>query len=211
MLRQGYAVASSSLNVFGNNCNDLLASETMMMVKERFIEAYGAPTLHDRLGLLGRVVSAAPDSGQLSRPPRRHHPVPHVPRCGVRHGPVITDARLLNRYFSVRQRRSVHRRAEAGGRRASSRWRRWWKVDKDGAGRIHVTEFCPPALPVGAPLPPDEQSKGRAVRRLRSHGQRVRPGSEDRVRPPAARQRRRAVRAAGAQCGPHHRRRSFSI
>jgi hypothetical protein len=43
MLRQGYAIASASLNVFGNNCNDLLAAETMMMVKERFIEAYGLP------------------------------------------------------------------------------------------------------------------------------------------------------------------------
>ena len=43
MLRQGYAVASSSLNVYGNNCNDVLAAETMMMVKERFIEAYGVP------------------------------------------------------------------------------------------------------------------------------------------------------------------------
>jgi hypothetical protein len=43
MLRQGYAVASASLNVFGNNCNDLLASETMMMVKEHFIEGYGQP------------------------------------------------------------------------------------------------------------------------------------------------------------------------
>ena len=43
MLRQGYAVASSSLNVFGNNCNDVLAAETMMMVKERFIEGYGVP------------------------------------------------------------------------------------------------------------------------------------------------------------------------
>lgn len=43
MLSQGYALATSSLNVFGNNCNDLLASETTMMVKERFIEAYGPP------------------------------------------------------------------------------------------------------------------------------------------------------------------------
>ncbi|MGF2075990.1 DUF6351 family protein, partial [Enterococcus casseliflavus] len=40
MLSSGYALASSSLNVFGNNCNDLTASETMAMVKERFIEAY---------------------------------------------------------------------------------------------------------------------------------------------------------------------------
>jgi uncharacterized tannase-like protein DUF6351 len=43
ILAQGYAVASASLNVFANNCNDLLAAETMMMVKERFIEAYGQP------------------------------------------------------------------------------------------------------------------------------------------------------------------------
>jgi hypothetical protein len=42
-LSRGYATASASLNVFGNNCNDLLAAETMMMVKERFIEAYGPP------------------------------------------------------------------------------------------------------------------------------------------------------------------------
>ncbi|MDW5328825.1 DUF6351 family protein [Plantactinospora sp. KLBMP9567] len=43
MLGRGYAVASASLNVFGNNCNDLLAAETMMMVKERFVEHYGDP------------------------------------------------------------------------------------------------------------------------------------------------------------------------
>jgi hypothetical protein len=43
VLSRGYAIASSSLNVFGNNCNDLLASETLMMVKERFIEGYGVP------------------------------------------------------------------------------------------------------------------------------------------------------------------------
>ena len=42
-LGRGFARASSSLNVFGNNCNDLLASETTLMVKERFIERYGVP------------------------------------------------------------------------------------------------------------------------------------------------------------------------
>jgi hypothetical protein len=43
MLSQGFATASASLNVFGNNCNTLLAAETMMMVKERFIERNGVP------------------------------------------------------------------------------------------------------------------------------------------------------------------------
>ena len=40
---RGYAEASSTLNVFGNNCNSVIAAETMMMVKERFIKAYGKP------------------------------------------------------------------------------------------------------------------------------------------------------------------------
>lgn len=42
-LGKGHAVASASLNTFGNNCNDLLSSETIIMVKERFIESYGVP------------------------------------------------------------------------------------------------------------------------------------------------------------------------
>jgi hypothetical protein len=42
-LSQGYGVASATLNTFGNNCNDLLSSETILMVKERFIESYGVP------------------------------------------------------------------------------------------------------------------------------------------------------------------------
>jgi hypothetical protein len=43
MLRQGYAVASNSLNVMGNDCAELMTIETMMMTKEHFIEIYGLP------------------------------------------------------------------------------------------------------------------------------------------------------------------------
>lgn len=39
----GYAVASSSLNVFDTSCSDLISAETMMMVKEHFIEEFGVP------------------------------------------------------------------------------------------------------------------------------------------------------------------------
>lgn len=42
-MKQGYAAVTSTLNIFGSNCNDLLSSETVAMTKERFIEAYGAP------------------------------------------------------------------------------------------------------------------------------------------------------------------------
>jgi len=41
MLRQGYGIAASSLNVFGNNCQDLLSAETVVMTRARFIENFG--------------------------------------------------------------------------------------------------------------------------------------------------------------------------
>ncbi|MFW6091903.1 MAG: DUF6351 family protein [Actinomycetota bacterium] len=43
LLGQGYAVASSTFNVYQSNCNDVTSAETAMMVKEHFAETYGAP------------------------------------------------------------------------------------------------------------------------------------------------------------------------
>lgn len=43
LLSRGYAVASATFNVYAHNCNDVTSAETAMMVKERFIEAYGVP------------------------------------------------------------------------------------------------------------------------------------------------------------------------
>ncbi|MFS8097436.1 DUF6351 family protein [Lentzea alba] len=45
MLSQGYAVASSTLNVLDQNCSTMLSAEAAMMVKERFINTYG-PVRH---------------------------------------------------------------------------------------------------------------------------------------------------------------------
>ena len=98
MLARGYAVASASLNVFGNNCNDLLAAETMSAVHQRFVTTMGVP--HSTLGwgnsggayqahqitdnypglLDGIVVSQA------------------FPDVGFSVVPVVTDALLLREY-----------------------------------------------------------------------------------------------------------------
>jgi hypothetical protein len=43
LLRQGYATASATFNVYAQSCNDVVSAETAMMVKERFVEAYGVP------------------------------------------------------------------------------------------------------------------------------------------------------------------------
>ncbi len=44
-LGKGFAVANSTLNYFGQNCNHIISAETMMMVKERFIKGNG-PVLY---------------------------------------------------------------------------------------------------------------------------------------------------------------------
>ncbi len=158
MLRQGYAVASASLNVFGNNCNDLLAAETMMMVKEHFIEAYGAPLFTMGWGCSGgsyQVLQIADNyPGLLDG---------IIPGCtfpDVSFGtvPTITDARLLNRYFSSG--RAVpftdeQKRAVTGFAKLDT-----MATVTAQAGRIATSEFCPEILPVAMRYHPLNNPRG---------------------------------------------------
>lgn len=100
LLERGYALASSSLNVFGQNCNDLLASETHIMLKELFIEHYGVPVY---------TVSTGASGGSY----QSHQTADNYP--GIFDGIIVglsfpdvtsatiftlADARLLNYYFT---------------------------------------------------------------------------------------------------------------
>jgi hypothetical protein len=67
MLRQGYGIAASSLNVYGNNCQDLLAAETIMMVRERFIENFGPVAFTIGYGCSGGSEAAQPISDEYPR------------------------------------------------------------------------------------------------------------------------------------------------
>lgn len=40
-LSRGFAVARSNLNMLGQNCNDVVSAEALMMLKEHFVESYG--------------------------------------------------------------------------------------------------------------------------------------------------------------------------
>jgi hypothetical protein len=145
MLRQGYAVASASLNVFGNNCNDLLAAETMMMVKERFVEAYGAPRFTIGWGCSG----GSYQNHQIADnyPGLLDGIIPGCSFPDVISGtiPFVTDARLLNHYFqenaavpfTEEQQRAVTGFLVLATMPNVSR----------NAGRITTGEFCPDVLP----------------------------------------------------------------
>ena len=98
-LSRGFATASASLNVFGNNCNDLLAAETMMMVKERFIETYGVPRYTIGWGCSGGSYQTHQIGDNY--PGLLDGIVPQCSFPDVGFGTIHTlaDARLLERYF----------------------------------------------------------------------------------------------------------------
>ncbi len=158
MLRQGYAVASSSLNVYGNNCNDLLAAETMMMVKERFIEGYGLPNYTIGWGCSG----GSYQNHQIADnyPGLLDGIIPGCSFPDVAFGtvPMITDARLLNEYFENDDGSSFseeQQRAVAGFLTLAT----MPNVARN-AGRISVGEFCPDVLPESMQYHPIDNPTG---------------------------------------------------
>ncbi|WP_020578620.1 DUF6351 family protein [Actinopolymorpha alba] len=158
MLRQGYAVASASLNVFGNNCDDLLAAETMSMVKERFVEAYGVPAFtigwgcsggsyqvhqigDNYPGLLDGIVAAC-----------------SFPEVGFGTIHTISDARLLDHYFKVLAPGAFLREQQ----RAVSGFGKWESIANlaGGGGRIDPRIFCPGQLPAALRYDPATNPTG---------------------------------------------------
>ena len=143
MLRQGYAVASSSLNVYGNNCNNVLAAEAMMMVKERFIEAYASPRYTIGWGCSG----GSYQNHQIAD----NYPwlldgiIPGCSFPGSGTIPMITDARLLDRDVADPASASFtegEQQAVAGFLTLAA-----MPNVSMNAGRISVGEFCPETLP----------------------------------------------------------------
>jgi hypothetical protein len=95
---KGYAEASASLNVFGNNCNDVLAAETMMMVKERFIKAYGKPIFTMSRGGSGGAEQQLPIAENY--PGLLDGIIPSLTFPDVlANAQLLTDTQLLNNYF----------------------------------------------------------------------------------------------------------------
>ena len=158
MLRQGYAVASSSLNVYGNNCNDLLAAESMMMVKERFIEGYGMPRYTIGWGCSGGSYQNHQIADNYPGLLDGIIPGCSFPDVGFGTIPMITDARLLNRYFGSEDAVSFteeEQRAVAGFLTLAT----MPNVSRN-VGRINVSEFCPDVLPEAVRYHPTDNPTG---------------------------------------------------
>lgn len=99
-LAAGFAHVGSTLNSAGNNCNDLLAAETTLMVKERFIKAYGKPLFTIGTGSSGGAyltLTAAENYPGVFDGVVTTNTFPDA----ITNLPALADARLLDIYFNV--------------------------------------------------------------------------------------------------------------
>ncbi|NGO73602.1 DUF6351 family protein, partial [Streptomyces boncukensis] len=100
LLGRGYALMSSTLNVFGQNCSDLTAAETASMVKERFTEAYG-PAVHTiGLGCSGGSYQAYQIVDNYPGILDGIVPACSFPDVGFAMTQRVTDTKLLTDYFA---------------------------------------------------------------------------------------------------------------
>ena len=99
-LSLGFAVAFGTRNTLGTGCNDVVSAETVMMIKERFIEQYGLP----------RFTIGSGGSGGAIQQHLIAHNYPGLLDAltpGVSYPdvasilPDIVDCEILNRYFDT--------------------------------------------------------------------------------------------------------------
>jgi Tannase-like family of unknown function (DUF6351) len=155
-LAKGYAEASATLNVFGNNCNDLLAAETMMMVKERFIEAYGLPAMTLSEGGSGGSYQQLQISDNY--PGLLDGIIPSLTFPDVMATvQILTDLQLLNNYFTKHadSLTESQKLAIAGVAELKN-----VTVAAGQAGRVNPIVFCPPELPQPLRYDPVSNRKG---------------------------------------------------
>jgi hypothetical protein len=146
-LGQGYAVASSSLNVLDNNCSPIISAEAAMMVKEHFVETYG-PVRHtigwggsggaiqqydiadSYPGILDGIIpgTSYPDSQSVSGP--------------------VADCVLLNRFFAGPGAAFTPAQRQAVSGFADYTTCLSW--DQQFGNRFTATGSCNPAIPVSA-------------------------------------------------------------
>ena len=146
ILKQGYAMASSSLNVFGNNCQDLTAAESMAMVKEQFIKTYGLPRYTIGWGCSGGSYQQHQIADNYPGLLDGILPGCSFPEVAFATVQSITDQRLLGNYFknkvpgtfSDEQQRQV-----AGIHSVKTMYT---ATVYDGAMRIAPDVYCPATL-----------------------------------------------------------------
>ncbi|KUG53430.1 hypothetical protein AVL62_01115 [Serinicoccus chungangensis] len=157
MLSQGYALVSSSLNVFGQNCSDLLTSETAQMTKEEFLQRYGRDEFTIGFGCSGGSYQAHQAADNY---PGIFDGIVvgcSFPEVGFGTVNFITDARLLDHYFGQTDLAwtDEEKRQVTGFQTLAT-----MSNVAGGAQRIDPRVFCPSVLPEELRYDPETNPDG---------------------------------------------------
>ena len=202
-LGQGYALFINTLNHPSNSCNAVVAGETTMMGKERFIETFGVPFYTISTGRSGgaytslQLADAFPglfDGVSISS---TFPDALSIALSGL-------DARLLAHYFTV-----TNPSGFTDAQKVAVSGYEGMTAFLDAANQSQRTDPVPDrvdlagyqsarwnaAVPESTRYRPDRQPDGRAADRVRRRAERLRHQRRHRRRAAAVRQRRRPVPA----------------
>lgn len=165
----GYAMTSSSLNVLGQNCNDVLAAEALMMTKERFIETFGVPTWTMGFGGSGGAIQQHTIAENYPGLLDGLMPLISYPDIWSILGDAM-DCALFDRYFDV----NADLWADAEERRAVTGFASATTCDgwvAIAGGLFDPTEQCDPRLPAGEVWSPSNPDGARCT--LHDHNENI--------------------------------------
>jgi hypothetical protein len=146
-LGQGYAVASSSLNVLDNNCSTVISAEAAMMVKQHFIDTYGPVNHTIGWGGSGGAIQQYAISDEYPGIVDGIIPGVSFPDPLSTAGPV-DDCRLLDNYFAgAGASLTAAQRVAVAGYNDYESCVSW---DATFANRSTATDSCNAAIPVSA-------------------------------------------------------------
>jgi hypothetical protein len=144
-LSQGYAVASSTLNVLDNNCDIVISAEAAMMVKEHFVETYGPVTHTIGWGGSGGAIQQYDIADAYPGILDGIIPGVSFPDPLTTIGPV-TDCRLLDHFFGADGNGfTPDQQREISGFGFYDTCRSW---DATFASRVTATGSCDSSIPV---------------------------------------------------------------
>ena len=148
-LARGYAVASSSLNVYDNNCSEVISAEVALMVKEHFAETYGKPRYTIGFGGSGGAIQQHLIGNNY--PGILDGIIPSASfQDSITLG-TVPDCRLLSLYFAspagIAAGWTAAQRAAASGFGTFNSCQFWHLAF---ASRTNALEACPTAVPIAA-------------------------------------------------------------
>jgi len=154
VLAEGYAVVGSTLNIFGNDCNDVLSAETLSMVKEHFIKAFGEPV--HTIGWGGSGGAMQQHLIAQNYPGLLDGIIPYVSFPDiVTYVPSTSDCGLLVRAFDKsREPWTDEQKSAATG------FVTWRVCPPPGNGFAVSARSCNPAIPKEATYDPVDRPKG---------------------------------------------------